>query len=374
MGPFNRKAAEVVEEVVAIEAEAMSTAVMAVLGFIAFLYGATVIVFLYQESKVGWKKITRWLRNLVFVFAVSRRRRRVVHVAATERNPHNATGRNPQARRASPRLAAPHLHVSPRRASPRLASPRLASPRLSRHRSLRWPIRQMLAGATVMIIPSLVVYLVGGSKKGMHFACYLMRTYFKIMGPILWGPFTFEGTENLPDGSTPTIYCANHQSSVDFCTIFCLPNGPPAVSVAKSSMMFLPGFGQMISLMGGIMVSRGKKGTLAMLLEIGVQRLKSGLSVGIFPQGTRTVPKKGEPLRGFKIGCFKLAVEGKVPVVPFTIIYPDDFMCSSGNPPGVKVIIHPRVEPGDDADKLMKTVEKLVLDPLMKETGDPYNP
>mmetsp|Transcript_37042 Transcript_37042/g.99875 ORF Transcript_37042/g.99875 Transcript_37042/m.99875 type:complete len:302 (-) Transcript_37042:1339-2244(-) len=301
MGPFNRKAAEVVEEVVAIEAEAMSTAVMAVLGFIAFLYGATVIVFLYQESKVGWKKITRWLRNLVFVFA-------------------------------------------------------------------------MLAGATVMIIPSLVVYLVGGSKKGMHFACYLMRTYFKIMGPILWGPFTFEGTENLPDGSTPTIYCANHQSSVDFCTIFCLPNGPPAVSVAKSSMMFLPGFGQMISLMGGIMVSRGKKGTLAMLLEIGVQRLKSGLSVGIFPQGTRTVPKKGEPLRGFKIGCFKLAVEGKVPVVPFTIIYPDDFMCSSGNPPGVKVIIHPRVEPGDDADKLMKTVEKLVLDPLMKETGDPYNP
>ena len=60
--------------------------------------------------------------------------------------------------------------------------------------------------------------------------------------------------------------------------------------------------------------------------------------------------------------------------MPFTIIYPDDFMCSSGNPPGVKVIIHPRVEPGDDADKLMKTVEKLVLDPLMKETGDPYYP
>ena len=53
MGPFSRKAAEVVEEVVAIEAEGMSTAVTAVLGFIAFLYGATVIVFLYQESKVG---------------------------------------------------------------------------------------------------------------------------------------------------------------------------------------------------------------------------------------------------------------------------------------------------------------------------------
>ena len=63
MGPFNRKAAEVVEEVVAIEAEAMSTAVMAVLGFIAFLYGATVIVFLYQESKVGQRHRPRCSRR-----------------------------------------------------------------------------------------------------------------------------------------------------------------------------------------------------------------------------------------------------------------------------------------------------------------------
>merc|ERR1719393_1086947 len=130
--------------------------------------------------------------------------------------------------------------------------------------------------------------------------------------------------------------------------------------------MFLPGFGQMISLMGGIMVSRGKKGTLAMLLEIGVKRLKSNLSIGIFPQGTRTVPVKGKPLKPFKIGGFKLAVEAQVGVVPFTIIYPDDFMCSDGAPPGVKVIIHPRVEPGEDADKLMAKVEKMVLDPLMK--------
>ena len=52
-----------------------------------------------------------------------------------------------------------------------------------------------------------------------------------------------QGVENLPDRSTAAVYMANHQSTVDLCTIFCLPNGPPAVSVAKSSMVFLPGFG-----------------------------------------------------------------------------------------------------------------------------------
>ena len=41
-----------------------------------------------------------------------------------------------------------------------------------------------------------------------------------------------------------------------------------------------------------------------MLLEEGKQRLTSGLSVGIFPQGTRSVPKEKEPMLPFKRGGF----------------------------------------------------------------------
>ena len=122
----------------------------------------------------------------------------------------------------------------------------------------------------------------------------------------------------------------------------------------------------MTGLTGGIYISRGKKGTMAMMLELGKKRVADGLSIGIFPQGTRSVPAKGVPLKPFKKGAFILAVECQVPVVPFTLCYPDDFMSSPGAPKGVKIIVHPRVLPGDQVLELMEKVEKIVTAPLVK--------
>ena len=105
---------------------------------------------------------------------------------------------------------------------------------------------------------------------------------------------------------------------------------------------------------------------MAMMLELGKKRIADGLSIGIFPQGTRSVPAKGVPLKPFKKGGFILAVECQVPVVPFTLLYPDDFMSSPGAPKGVRIIVHPKVQPGDDADALMEKVEKVVTTPLIE--------
>lgn len=235
----------------------------------------------------------------------------------------------------------------------------------------KWPriglfVGAMLGGTTLMTPIGLLVTLLGGQARGRIFSCWMMKAYFSRIGPLLWGPFTFEGVENLPDRSTAAVYMANHQSTVDLCTIFCLPNGPPAVSVAKSSMVFLPGFGPMVKLMGSIMVSRGKKGTTSMLLKEGKQRLDSGLSVGIFPQGTRRVPTAEKNMLPFKRGAFLLAVEAQVPIIPFTIIYPNDFMSRPGPPVGVHCIIHKPIPPGDDAAKLTAEAEKTILGRLLE--------
>ena len=57
--------------------------------------------------------------------------------------------------------------------------------------------------------------------------------------------------------------------------------------------------------------------------------------------------------------------------VPFTIVYPEDFMESPGPPPGVRIVVHPRVQPGDNVDALVSRVEQLVTAPLIaaKERG-----
>ena len=122
----------------------------------------------------------------------------------------------------------------------------------------------------------------------------------------------------------------------------------------------------MVKLMGSIMVSRGKKGTTSMLLKEGKQRLDSGLSVGIFPQGTRQVPEAGKNLLPFKRGAFLLAIEAQVPIIPFTILYPNDFMSRPGPPVGVHCVIHKPILPGDNAAKLTAEAEQTILGKLLE--------
>ena len=48
----------------------------------------------------------------------------------------------------------------------------------------------------------------------------------------------------------------------------------------------------------------------------GIQILKAGHSMVIFPEGTRS---KGGPVKEFKAGSFKLALKSKVKIIPVTI-------------------------------------------------------
>lgn len=125
--------------------------------------------------------------------------------------------------------------------------------------------------------------------------------------------------------------------------------------------------GAMMAMCGAIFVKRGKKGTKAMLLEEGQKCLNDGLSIGIFPQGTRQIPRPNTPLKPFRIGAFSLAVETKAKIVPMTILYPSDFMSAKQSSPGFKLVVHPGVEPGTDPEALMQKVEDMCLGPVLKE-------
>jgi|ERR1712224_553054 len=202
---------------------------------------------------------------------------------------------------------------------------------------------------------------------GRKFAQSIFRSYFMWYTNVVWGEIQFEGKENLPSGEETCIYVGNHQTSVDFVVGCAIPNGVHMIAVAKDTLMFLPGMGAMMALCGTIYVKRGKKGTMAMLLEEGKKRLKDGHSIGIFPQGTRQIPRHDTPLKPFRMGAFSLAVEAKVKIVPITVIYPVDFMTAKPSFPGFKIKVHPPLEPGNDAEAMMKQVEKIVLEPILKQ-------
>jgi 1-acyl-sn-glycerol-3-phosphate acyltransferase len=122
--------------------------------------------------------------------------------------------------------------------------------------------------------------------------------------------FRIEGRENIPDETC--IVMAKHQSAWE--TIAMQQVFPPQTWVLKRELLWLPIFGWGLALMRPVAIDRkaGKK-ALRQVLEQGSDRLKRGLWLIVFPEGTRTAP--GERKR-YAIGGAILAQKSGYPILP----------------------------------------------------------
>ncbi|MGF1697362.1 1-acylglycerol-3-phosphate O-acyltransferase [Vibrio kyushuensis] len=109
------------------------------------------------------------------------------------------------------------------------------------------------------------------------------------------------------------VYIANHQNSWDLFTISSAVT-PKVVTVGKKSLAWMPLFGQLYWLTGNILIDRANrskaKGTIDQVVD---SIKKSGVSVWMFPEGTRS---RGRGLLPFKTGAFHAAIGAKVPIIP----------------------------------------------------------
>lgn len=118
------------------------------------------------------------------------------------------------------------------------------------------------------------------------------------------------GREHIP--ATPSIILAKHQSAWE--TIALQSIFPPQVWVLKRELLLIPFFGWGLWAVGSIPIDRSSgREALKKLVNHGKDRLKRGLWVVIFPEGTRTAPG----VRGkYHIGGAWLASHTKTQVVP----------------------------------------------------------
>lgn len=114
----------------------------------------------------------------------------------------------------------------------------------------------------------------------------------------------------------PTVYVGNHQNTYD---IFTSSNAVcrNTVSVGKKSLKWIPFFGIVYWLSGNILIDRGNRskahGTIGQAADM---IKKKGLSVWLFPEGTRSY---GREMLRFKTGAFYTAVMAGVPIVPVVV-------------------------------------------------------
>ncbi len=123
--------------------------------------------------------------------------------------------------------------------------------------------------------------------------------------------YHIEGLENLPKNQA-YIVLSKHQSAWE--TLSSRVFLPMQTAVLKKSLTQIPLGGWVLASLKPIAIDRNEPRTaLRMLIEQGTARLKEGLVVVVFPEGTRAAP--GEDKK-FNIGGAMLAQKSGFPVIP----------------------------------------------------------
>lgn len=124
-----------------------------------------------------------------------------------------------------------------------------------------------------------------------------------------------DGLENLRSGDS-VILVSNHQSNFD---IFSLFEGLPVSIrfVAKSELARIPLLAQAMRSTGHVFIDRADRRAAADVIRGAGDRIRAeGLSLGLFPEGTRSRDGRLGP---FKRGSFALAIAMQLPIVPLAI-------------------------------------------------------
>lgn len=113
----------------------------------------------------------------------------------------------------------------------------------------------------------------------------------------------------------PAVFIFNHQSEFDLLVMGEVLGGG-FTGIVKKEMATNPLFGPMLRFGGATFIDRQNTDKAKSELRPVVETLKSGVSVIVAPEGTRSLsPRLGE----FKKGAFHIAIQAGVPIVPVVI-------------------------------------------------------
>ena len=149
-------------------------------------------------------------------------------------------------------------------------------------------------------------------EKKMHLRARGMRWWARAGCFILGIHVTSSGSYKPND---VFFIVSNHCSYLDILIIGTIM---PSVFVSKSEVASWIFLGRMVKLAGTVFVNRESKTAAVGVLKAIKERLESGISVVVFPEGTTN---DGITIRDFKSTFFKAPIDSKVPILPLSIIY-----------------------------------------------------
>ena len=182
---------------------------------------------------------------------------------------------------------------------------------------------------------------------------------------------TVEGLANI-DPSQSYVYMSNHRSNFDIPLLLgCLPI--QFRWLAKAELFKIPIFGRAMCGAGYVKIDRSNRESAFKSIDQVAAKMRNGVSVMIFPEGTRSEDGDVQP---FKKGGFVMAVDTGAPIVPVILRGSRSIMAKGSwriNPGNVTLSIEKPIDTTgytrDTKEDLIKTVRSVICEVFKKGTN-----
>ncbi len=171
-----------------------------------------------------------------------------------------------------------------------------------------------------------------------------------------------KGYENLPE-SGPVVFVSNHQSYTDIPVLCAVLDKFQFGFIAKNDLEKVPFYGWWIKNIRSVYIKRDDARASLAAINEGIDLIKNGFSLVIFPEGTRS---RQTEMAEFKRGSLRLATKPGVPVVPIVLNGTYQGFEKEGHPQNdeVDVSILPPIETKGlsklEANELASVIEELI--------------
>ena len=199
----------------------------------------------------------------------------------------------------------------------------------------------------VLTVLTSIVTIVGcitGPQR--FFSYYPAKVWAQLVCLLNFVRVRVHGRENI-EKNTSYVFVANHQGAFDIFSIYGYL-GHQFRWMMKIALRKIPFVGYACYKAGHIYVDHSTPSAVRNTIETAEQRLRGGMSVVVFPEGSRT---RNGRVGVFKRGAYFLATEFKLPVVPMTIDGAYRVMPRTARlprPGRIDLTIHRPIMPGDD--------------------------
>ena len=144
----------------------------------------------------------------------------------------------------------------------------------------------------------------------------MVQWVFKLLLFLAGTKVTLKGTENLPKDRS-VLYVGNHKSYFDIIINYAYMPGLTGF-ISKKEMFKVPSLRLWMLNVKCLFLDRDDLKQSLKIILTAIDYVKSGISIFIFPEGTRT--KYDEEFLPFKAGSFKIATKSECDIIPVAIV------------------------------------------------------